>query len=206
VYGVRLSASGGFGGSGYSTWDSSLQDFRFYSGPNDEVPAPRIGLPETCAAFQTEFEARSCNQHQYQQPNGCGAAGGWLTSLLNIAIPEDYLGGGGVNFNTACSNHDMCYGKAGYDRYRCDAAFGNDLTYQCGRGRDSWQNDAIDFGYSGHQLTNYVNEQFYQCKSQGTIMQGAVGQFGAPAFEAGQQVGACLAIKAEAQKLGCAIN
>ena len=158
-------------------------------------------------AQQAELDARNCDQHRFQQPNGCGAAGGgWLTSVLNAAIPEDYLGGSFVNFHNACNNHDGCYGTAGYNRYQCDAKFGTDLTSECMKGRDTWRNDAIDFGYSGAQVTNYVTEQLYQCTSQGTIMQSAVGQFGAPAFEAGQAVGACLKLKAEALNLGCAIN
>lgn len=96
--------------------------------------------------------------------------------------------------------------KAGFDRYRCDAQISIELTTACNGGADTWSFQAIDLGYAGAQLTSYVREELHKCTGQATIIQGAVSQFGGNAFEEGQKVGACLELKSEAQKLGCAIN
>jgi len=74
-------------------------------------------------------EGRSEEQGEEPTSNGCGSAGSeW--------VPDSFPGG--VDFSSACNNHDICYGTCGSSKGTCDDSLRQDMRDACDAGLSYW--------------------------------------------------------------------
>lgn len=191
VTGVVNNGYGGWtGGNGWiGTWDTDTDTWSWqYWGPND-VPPPRPGQEAICAELTEQWYTAGCQRGSnglHVGSNGCGPGGilGWAL------VPESPMPN--VSFNSACNQHDLCYGTLHRSRESCDEQFRSGLLQACSLGEWQWRMEARDLGYAPSQIEDYVAGRRRECDGFVNIYHGAVMARGEPAFAAAQrQVGRC---------------
>ena len=110
----------------------------------------RFSAEKGCCVYRTKKK----NKEYKATANGCGS------SWNELIVPDEYPPISVVaqfSFESACNQHDLCYGECGSDKQRCDSMFYENMKQECQKlAQERGVNDEVA-GFCYVMATIYYN-------------------------------------------------